>query len=315
MTTALAERPTADVALPKEQIELIRKTVASGATDTELQLFLYDCQRRGIHPLDRLLHFTKRGGKYTPVTSIDFMRSQAAMSGEMAGSDDATFGVSSGDEAHPPSATVTVYRLTNGQRFAYTATARWSEYCPDNAQMWKRMPHTMLAKCAEALALRKAFPQQLAGLYAKEELDQADRESTYIVEAPKDRVAELEDARATKEARAHVGGSQPEFVGSTPTPVTTPEVDHGADLPEGVVMITRVRGPMGKSKGFVFHSHMDPHKGLGEGLAMYDDKLAAFAEQCCQQLTPVRLTTKTSAAGKTYLTAITAVNLTSEEPF
>jgi hypothetical protein len=76
------------VALPKEQLDLIRRTVAAGASNDELALFLYDCQRRGIHPLDKLLHFTKRGGRYTPVTSIDFMRSQAAMSGEMAGSDE-----------------------------------------------------------------------------------------------------------------------------------------------------------------------------------------------------------------------------------
>lgn len=172
MTQALADRPTEALTLPKDQIDLIKRTVANGATDTELQLFLYDCSRRGIHPLDKLLHFTKRGGKYTPVTSIDFMRAQAAASGEMAGSDDPIF-VDGKD--HPEAATVTVYRMTGGQRFAYTATARWAEYCPDNAPMWRRMPCTMLGKCAEALALRKAFPQQLAGLYTTDEMDQADK--------------------------------------------------------------------------------------------------------------------------------------------
>lgn len=157
-----------------EELELVRKTVANGATDAELKLYLFDCQRRGVHPLDRLLHFTKRGGRYTPVTSIDFMRSQAAMSGEMAGSDDAVFTMDGGKLV---SASVTVYRMTQGQRFPYAATARWTEYCPDNAPMWKRMPHTMLGKCAEALALRKAFPQQLAGLYSAEEMAQAENGS------------------------------------------------------------------------------------------------------------------------------------------
>lgn len=169
MTTALAEREAPSVS--SEELDLIKRSVANGATDAELKLFLFDCQRRGVHPLDKLLHFTKRGGKYTPVTSIDFMRSQAAMSGEMAGSDDARFEM---DGERIVSATVKVYRMTQGQRFPYEATARWSEYCPDNAPMWRRMPHTMLGKCAEALALRKAFPQQLAGLYSREEMDQAD---------------------------------------------------------------------------------------------------------------------------------------------
>src|SRR5437867_819434 len=71
-----------------DEIELVRKTVAAGATDAELKLYLFDCQRQGVHPLDRLLHFTKRGGKYTPVTSIDLMRTRAADTGEYAGSDD-----------------------------------------------------------------------------------------------------------------------------------------------------------------------------------------------------------------------------------
>jgi phage recombination protein Bet len=160
----------------REQLDLIKRTVAPDATDAELQLFLHDCARRGVHPLDRLIYFTKRGARYTPVTSIDFMRSQAAATGEMAGSDDATFVLD--EDGAPWSATVTVYRLTQSQRFAYTATARLSEYYPGDGgagTMWRKMPHTMLGKCAEALALRKAFPQQLAGLYASEELQQADR--------------------------------------------------------------------------------------------------------------------------------------------
>src|SRR5262249_11383146 len=134
----------------------------------ELGLYLHDCKRHGVHPLDKLLHFTKRGGRYVPVTSIDLMRSRAADSGELAGSEDAVFLAADGDL----SAKVTVYRITQGQRYAYTATARASEYDP-GTPMWKKMPHTMLAKCAEALALRKGFPKQLAGLYATEELDQA----------------------------------------------------------------------------------------------------------------------------------------------
>lgn len=158
-----------------DQLALVKQTVAQGATDAELKLYLYDCARQGVHPLDRLLHFTKRGGKYTPVTSIDLMRTRAADTDEYAGSDDAVFTFEDDTPMPPASARVTVWRFVQGQRCAFTATARWMEYCPASGQdhMWRKMPHTMLAKCAEALALRKGFPRQLAGLYAKEEMDQA----------------------------------------------------------------------------------------------------------------------------------------------
>lgn len=155
--------------------ELVRRTIAQGATDAELDLYFYDCHRRGVHPLDKLIHFTKRAGKYVPVTSIDFLRSRAADSEQLAGSDDAIF-VEGKNGGPPLSASVTVYRLTHGQRFPYTATARWSEYNPGGG-LWQKMPHVMLAKCAEALALRKAFPQELAGLYTGEEMAQAGRDA------------------------------------------------------------------------------------------------------------------------------------------
>jgi phage recombination protein Bet len=164
--------PAAPPVVTRDQLDLIKRTVAAGATDAELELFLFDCQRRGVHPLDRLIHFTKRSGRYTPITSIDFLRGRAHDTGEMAGSDDPVFDQDFGNVLL---ATVTVYRLTRGTRYAYAATARYNEYVPAPGQdhMWKRMPHVMLGKCAEALALRKAFPQQLGGLYVKEELEQA----------------------------------------------------------------------------------------------------------------------------------------------
>jgi len=180
MTTPLALQLAATPSVTADQLDLVRRTVADGATADELKLYLYDCQRQGVHPLDKLIHFTKRKGKYTPIASIDFMRTRAAETGDYAGSDDPVYGyvARAGDhEPMPEYARVTVWRLVQGQRCAFTATARWDEYKPEaNDFMWQKMPHTMLAKCAEALALRKGFPRQLAGVYAAEELDQADNE-------------------------------------------------------------------------------------------------------------------------------------------
>jgi phage recombination protein Bet len=162
------------VIITDQQVEVIRKTIAADATDAELQLFFYDCRRRGVHPLDRLIHFTKRKGKYAPVTSIDFFRMRAGGTREHMGTDDAVFCglITDGDFR----ATVTVYRLVQGEKCPFTATARWTEYLPEppNDFMWKKMPHGQLAKCAEALALRKGFPQELADLHTFEEMAQAD---------------------------------------------------------------------------------------------------------------------------------------------
>ena len=170
-STALATAPPTSL-VTADHLQLIKATIAKDATPAELELFLYDNARQGVHPLDKLIHFTKRSGKYTPITSIDFMRIRAAESGECAGIDDPIF--QGTPAAADFAAQVTVYRLVQGQRAAFTATARWREYKPEsNDFMWKKMPYVMLGKCAEALALRKGFPKQLSGLYVHEEMDQA----------------------------------------------------------------------------------------------------------------------------------------------
>ena len=166
-----------NIVVTPEQKELVKKTVFPDATDAELQLFFFDCTRRGIHPLDKLIHPTKRNGKYTPITSIDLFRQRASDSGEHMGTDDAVYTGEPGQKDF--TASVTVYKHLRGEKCAFTATARWSEYFPGEKQgfMWQKMPHLMLAKCAEALALRKAFPQQLHGLYTNEEMAQAETPS------------------------------------------------------------------------------------------------------------------------------------------
>lgn len=177
------------------QLELIKSTVAKGATNDELKLFLYTASRSGLDPLAKQIHFVKRGGQATIQTGIDGYRAIAERKGDLAGIDDAIY--DSEDGKQPKKASVTVYRLVNGQRVSFTASARWSEYAPQGTQafMWNKMPYLMLAKCAEALALRKAFPNDLSGLYTNEEMEQADNK-TYTHKENKSKDEEVLDTWA-----------------------------------------------------------------------------------------------------------------------
>lgn len=164
------------------KLELIKRTVANGASSDELDLFLYQAKRAGLDPLARQIYFVKRKGRGTIQVGIDGLRLIADRTGLYAGNDDAVF--ENEDNGLPSRATVTVYKIVQGQRCPFSATARWQEYYPGDDQgfQWRRMPHVMLAKCAEALALRKAFPMELSGLYVHEEMEQADRQAS--VEQP-----------------------------------------------------------------------------------------------------------------------------------
>jgi phage recombination protein Bet len=159
-----------ELAITGEKLDLIKRTVAKGASDEELELFLYTCKRTGLDPLTRQIYCIKRGGQMTTMTGIDGYRAIADRTGKYAGNDDPIFD----SEQKPRRATVTVYKLVEGVRCPFTSTARWDQYYPGKSPLWDKMPHLMLGKCAEALALRKAFPQDLSGLYTKEEMDQAD---------------------------------------------------------------------------------------------------------------------------------------------
>jgi phage recombination protein Bet len=189
MSTALVPLPPRVPApLTPEQVALLKRTIASGASNDELALFLHVVQRTGLDPFARQIHCIIRGRgekrKATFQTSIDGYRLIADRTGLYAGSSDPEYGTGADADAPPLWARVTVYKLVGGAPRPFTATARWQEYAQTSVDLgsgeeklgglWGKMPFLMLAKCAEALALRKAFPQELSGLYTHDEMAQAD---------------------------------------------------------------------------------------------------------------------------------------------
>ena len=154
------------------RLQAVRNVLAPDLNDQELQLFAMVAQRSGLDPFAKQIYAIKRGGRVTFQTGIDGFRSTAERTGEYAGSDEPEFGPD--QNGHPEWARVTVYRMKNRTRFGQPATAYWAEFHPGgNQPMWQKMPRNQLAKCAEALALRKAFPYVLSDIYTPEEMEQA----------------------------------------------------------------------------------------------------------------------------------------------
>ena len=201
MTTELSRIQTED------RLALLARTIAKGASSEELALFDGICTKTGLDPFTRQIYLVARWDARerrevrAPQVSIDGMRLTAQRSGEYEGQTQAAWCGADGvwrelwlGSGFPFAARVGVWRKQF--REPLYATALWSEYCQTTkdgtpSNMWSRMPSLMLAKCAEALALRKAFPAELSGLYTAEEMSQASTASpqsdatTSRVEAPK----------------------------------------------------------------------------------------------------------------------------------
>src|SRR6266478_10138616 len=116
-TEALAVHQTQpkDLAVTSEQMAIARNTVAKGLNNDQFAVYLYNCQRQGVHPLDGLIvPIVRKEGdgteRLTFVTTVDLLRSRAADTDDYAGSDDPMFeytGATQADKENPLAATVT----------------------------------------------------------------------------------------------------------------------------------------------------------------------------------------------------------------
>lgn len=165
--------------LNKEQIALLKRTIAKNVSDDELALFMHVANRTGLDPFAKQIHAVRRwnsdigGYGMTIQTGIDGYRLLADRTGKYSPGKDSTYTYDADGKLE--SATSFIMKKVGETWFEVAATARYNEYVVKNKEgipnkNWLEKSHIMLAKCAEALALRKAFPAELSAVYIEEEV-------------------------------------------------------------------------------------------------------------------------------------------------
>lgn len=173
----------------------LQNSVFPGAKDESILLAVDYCKARKLDILKKPCHIVpmqvtlsgqrdnngndRKIWRDVIMPGIYEQRITAFRTGQMAGQDEPVFGNTvafKGIEA-PEWCRVTVYRFINGERCAFSHTEYFSEACATTRDgllnsMWRKRPRGQLAKCAEAGALRKAFPDELGGVITADEVNE-----------------------------------------------------------------------------------------------------------------------------------------------
>lgn len=232
MTQVVPLRSSMPVNHDARALSLIKRTVASDTNDDEFSLFIHMARALQLDPLRKQIYafvFSKNDPKkrrMSIVTAIDGFRTIAERTGNYRpDEDEPTYEIDPAlkgplNPAGIVKASVRVWKYSHGDWHKVTAPAYWEEYAPlkdewvddpdtgrgkktgkqilDTSGNWGKMPRLMLAKVAEALALRKAWPDDFSNVYAAEEMDR--------VRASEMTPAELAAQGAIDERQEKLGG-------------------------------------------------------------------------------------------------------------
>lgn len=163
MTNEIVKSNNFDLENPAD-LDLLKKTIAKNATGEELAMFVQFCRATGLNPFKREIWFIKTAQGVQIMTGINGFYSIANTHPMYDGTEVETF---FDDKGKPTHSIAKVWR--KDRRFPSVGIARWNEFGKTHGN-WRNMPILMLEKCSESLALRKAFPQELNGMYTVEEM-------------------------------------------------------------------------------------------------------------------------------------------------
>lgn len=174
-----------------EEIGLIHRTMMPKASQDDVAIFVATCERTGLDPFARQImpqsRNTRKDDQWVTVwgslTTIDGLRKIAVDSGEYEGQEGPWWCGEDGVWADiwtkkGPCFAAKVMVHRRGFRVGLVGTAKYASYVQTKKdgtpnQVWANLGDHMTAKVAEALALRRAFPNEMAGLYTADEMAQA----------------------------------------------------------------------------------------------------------------------------------------------
>ena len=173
--------------------------------DNEFETFVEQAERLELDPFCRQIYAVKKdGSKMQVLCTIDGLRIVAERSSKYAGQTPAMWCGNDGvwkdvwlEKTPPAACRVGVMRSDFSQPLY--AVARFDSY-NQGTSYWTSMPDIMISKCAEALALRRAFPARLSGCYSDAEIDTDRQIKTETVRVPPDEQAFLAEYVADPEA-------------------------------------------------------------------------------------------------------------------